>query len=115
MSGGGGAAEQEVGAPRPLPPHPLRALGAQPRELRVGPGRLRTAVLPAAFGALYTPPSGRSFASAQCVFPGCGSHAEPVRRGEWEGISLKGMTGHGQEMPSGKHFSPLQMNTDALS
>lgn len=68
VGGEGGAAEQEVGAPHPLPPHPLRALGAPPRELRGGPGRLRTAVLPAAFGALYpSPVRSQACACAVCI------------------------------------------------
>lgn len=35
---------------------------------------------------LSLPPQvGRTLAPALCGFPGCGSHAEPVRRGEWGG------------------------------
>lgn len=76
--GGGGAAEAGGRAPRPLPPHPLRALRAQPPGPRPTPAHCRSPRhLPLSFPL---PQAGRTLAPALCTFPGCGSHAEPVRR-----------------------------------
>lgn len=80
---------QDVRAPLPFsptfPPHPPRALPEPPRELWCLPARLRTTALSAASRSPSPPPIGRTLAPAQCRFLGCGSHAEPVRRGEWGG------------------------------
>lgn len=46
-----GPLRREVSAPRPLPPHPQRALPGSPPEPRDRPRRLRTAAVLAASGA----------------------------------------------------------------
>lgn len=79
----GGAVAPEVGAQRLLPPHPPRAprVPAAPAAAPAWtPARSR-----GPRRSLPCPQSGRALAPAQCTLAGCGSHAEPVRRGEWGG------------------------------
>lgn len=67
-------------ATSPRAPAPPIARSQSAPEARGGGLRLRTPALP-------HPParSGHTLAPALCVFRGCGSHAEPVPRGEWGG------------------------------
>lgn len=105
-------------ATSPRAPAPPIARSQPAPEARGRGLRLRTPALP-------HPPrparSGHTLAPALCVFRGCGSHAEPVPRGEWggggrgrpqarrrPGAARPGVSGHrpGHAQPPGPRTRP---------